>query len=643
MTTSTQPLFLLPGLTGDPEDISGLAARLADLGIEAVCLAPAAHPAATVEAFSDAALAAIRERQSRGPYRLFGYSFGALVALAVAEKLVAAGEQVERMWLADPFYGRRWWPADAFAAAQVNRVQHHLGAIAKLSPGDAARELARCARSFTGRLSTRVARADAAPILEHDSCERRSAAAVTAWNPTRWSGPTTIIAASPGLEFGCDVVHLWRSLLPRMTVQRVAAGGHRDLMRSPAAIEAIAGLVQREMATPPAPRAAVVTRQRWLGAARVALDLSEAGFEVVALSPRGNAIGAMPFVAAALRLPLRTKSAAVRLAALAPDIVVPCDDAAAMMLHALAGEPTTDPTIKAMLARSLGGGDMDGLYSRNGVLAAAAAAGVACPPQAAVNTPEAAATFAAALGGRTVVKADGSWGGRGVVIADDPAAAATAAARLGRAPGTVRMLKRLLVDRDLPMLGNWLRRHRPAVSVQGFIAGREANIAVACWQGETLASVAVVVSETSHATGPATVVTVIDHAGMTQAARRLCAELKLSGLVGLDFMLDDDGRAWLIELNPRVTPSCHLSPIAGPRLIAALRQRLAIEDQAVTAPRPQPADAQIVLFPQGLIRRRGEQAAPGMQDIPWHAPALVEQGLASAAAHRPRGSRRRAG
>ena len=586
MIALTRPLFLLPGRSGDPADISGLAARLAATGTPAICLPTAPFPASTVEAFAEAALASIRAHQPRGPYRLFGFSFGGLVALAVAEALVATGERVERVWLADPFYDRRWWPAATFAMAQVQRAKHYLLAIAKLRPSHAA-ELARCGRSLASRLANRSARANLPLQPEGDDTEARASAAMAAWKPRRWAGPTTLIAASPGLKFGCDPAALWRSLLPRMSIERVAAEGHRDLMRSPDAIEAVAALVRRDLATPPPPRVAIVTRYRWLTTARVALDFADAGFEVVALSPRGHAVAGMPFVATALRLPWRTAVVAARLAALAPDLIVPCDDAAATLLHAVIVAPSTDPSIKDSLARSLGRGDLARLYSRSGVLAAASDAGVACAPQTAVQHRYEAGVFAT-VNGKTVVKADGSWGGRGVIVADTPGAAVAAAARLSRPPGTVRTLKRLLVDRNLPMARDWLRRHRPAVSVQGFIAGREGNIAVACWQGELLSCVAVEVVKASHATGPATVVKVVDHAGMTQAARRLCAELGLSGLFGLDFMLDDDGRAWLIELNPRATPTCHLAPLAGPRLATAPGTRPNWSNWAWRKPRPAP-------------------------------------------------------
>jgi hypothetical protein len=47
----------------------------------------------------------------------------------------------------------------------------------------------------------------------------------------------------------------------------------------------------------------------------------------------------------------------------------------------------------------------------------------------------------------------------------------------------------LLSNRDPFPLRGWLDRTRPGVIGQDFVKGRAANIMVACWQGEVLASV----------------------------------------------------------------------------------------------------------------------------------------------------------
>jgi hypothetical protein len=45
---------------------------------------------------------------------------------------------------------------------------------------------------------------------------------------------------------------------------------------------------------------------------------------------------------------------------------------------------------------------------------------------------------------------------------------------------------------------------------------------------------------------------------MAEAATRLVERFGLSGFCGLDFILTPAGEPLLLELNPRVTPTCHL-------------------------------------------------------------------------------------
>ena len=45
---------------------------------------------------------------------------------------------------------------------------------------------------------------------------------------------------------------------------------------------------------------------------------------------------------------------------------------------------------------------------------------------------------------------------------------------------------------------------------------------------------------------------------MAETARQLIRRFGLSGFCGFDFILTDDGDAHLLEINPRVTPTCHL-------------------------------------------------------------------------------------
>lgn len=60
-------------------------------------------PDRSVEAAAERALAVLRLIQPRGPYRLVGHSYGGLVALEIASRLRAAGEEVALLALLDTF------------------------------------------------------------------------------------------------------------------------------------------------------------------------------------------------------------------------------------------------------------------------------------------------------------------------------------------------------------------------------------------------------------------------------------------------------------------------------------------------------------------------------------------------------------
>jgi len=131
------------------------------------------------------------------------------------------------------------------------------------------------------------------------------------------------------------------------------------------------------------------------------------------------------------------------------------------------------------------------------------------------------------------------------------------------------------------------------------------------------------------------VLRVIDNPDMSYAVKSIVSHLELSGLCGLDFILDDEGRAHLLELNPRATPTSHLVGADGTDLLTALRTAFGFERPAVrTASYP---DGLVALFPQELRR---DADSPNLRlahhDIPAYAPDLVDNVLAGL-----RGRRRR--
>lgn len=653
-------IFLFPGAGGDAFEMEALAAALRDpapvMGVQAVAAIPTPR---SVEEMAVAALAAMRMRQPHGPYRLVGYSFGGLVAMEVARLCAAAGEPVATLALIDTIFDRRYWPTPLFLRAQLRRLGANLHLMSSLSPAAATAQFRERAVRLWRRLAERRTGTSLMAFADGEGATARAIcdAAMAAWRPTAFTQPICFIQSALGQDFGCEPAALWRPLAESLDIHAIP-GRHLDLVRAPAvlailaaALDSALGSEQRsphggELETP-RPTALLATSLNWLPTARLAVALAEAGFEVQAVCPPGHSLGrAAPAVR---RHPYRALGAQAALRAAIdkakPQILIPCDDRVAAQLHQLAAtDRTPDAGYAGLIARSLGPPEIyPRLYARSDIMDLARAAGVRRPETAPARDHAALLAWLEEHGYPAVIKSDGSWGGAGVAVVENAGQAVRAFDRLRAPPGVLRVAKRLLVDRDASLVEPWLLSRRPAISVQAFIPGPAANAAAACLDGEVLAVVCVEVVRSQSATGPATVVNVVDHPEMAAAVTRMVRRLRLSGLCGFDFVLGPDG-VCLIEINPRATPTCHLIAADGRDPVSALLA--ALQGRQPPVARTDPAAGLVALFPQEMTRDR---CSPFLEtahhDVPWRWPELVAEGLrmAGRGQPRPRLGRRRPG
>ena len=382
------------------------------------------------------------------------------------------------------------------------------------------------------------------------------------------------------------------------------------------------------------PKILVFATTRWQLAARIAINFADRGCRVDALVPRGHPVQCVGSVREVHRFvplaPLASLLAALE--EMKPDLVVPCDDAAALLLHALHRRGMEQspplPWLPALLERSLGNVEACVLAgSRWRFMELARASGVRTPPSAKVCSLEELRDWTRDHDLPLVLKSDYSFGGQGVVLARQWPEVEAAWATLKRRPSFGESVARALLERDSDRLRDWRRPPVDSLTVQEAIDGHPANRAVACWEGEVLAGVSVEALCTQHATGPATVVRFINNAEMEDVAHRLVRQLGVSGLVGFDFMVEAaTGAAHLIEMNVRATPACHLPGSHGTALTSALLARLRGEN--LPPPRTGIASGTVVMFPGEF---RANPCSPYLQtadhDVPWEHPALVHDGL----------------
>jgi len=232
-----------------------------------------------------------------------------------------------------------------------------------------------------------------------------------------------------------------------------------------------------------------------------------------------------------------------------------------------------------------------------------------------------------AAGFPVVVKADGTWGGCGVMVARNEAELRAAFGELRGRRGIPWLVKELALNRDRGnTIHDWAHA-RPALIAQEFVNGRPGNCAVACWEGKVLAGISVEAVATNGERGPASMIEVVEGREMMQAAERIARRLNLSGFFGLDFMVEEGtGSAYLIEMNARSTQPCSLQLGKGRNLPAAICAHL------VGKPEPELAVMttlnRIAYFPRpagNSAASAGEPAWSYYYDVPMNEPAFVER------------------
>jgi hypothetical protein len=375
----------------------------------------------------------------------------------------------------------------------------------------------------------------------------------------------------------------------------------------------------------------VATTFRWVPTARLAVALERAGFTVKAVCPSSNQLSKTAAVEEIHRysglMPVTSFANAITSAN--PDLVVSGDDLATMHLHRLhareKGRGAAGARMCALIERSLGKSESFPLvYARSYLTQLTQQEGVRCPVTEVITSERDLESFAKRIGLPMVLKANVTSGGEGVRIVGTLDDAKRAFRALSAPPLLARTAKRAIIDRDSRLVAPALLRLRPVVNAQGYIAGREATSLVACWQGAVRASLHFEVLHKTDPAGPATVLRLIDNAEMVSATEKTVRALGLSGMHGFDFMLEENnGNAYLIEINPRTTQVGHLTLGPGRDLPAALYAAVTGKEGVQLAPKVTDKDT-IALFPQEWLRDPASSyLRSAYHDVPWSESELV--------------------
>jgi hypothetical protein len=375
----------------------------------------------------------------------------------------------------------------------------------------------------------------------------------------------------------------------------------------------------------------IVATHVWPLAAHISIGLAQVGFEVASVSPRRSLVRTIKRVTVHYTYtPWKGPSSiAAAIRAWQPDLLVCTDDQAVDHLHHLHATASKSPDgdgcrLVNLIELSLGNPSSFSTAAQKSIfITTAVKAGVCCPRTWVIPADNDIPKIPR-VPYPILVKADGTFGGGGVRVVENEDQARTAISELTLPVILPDRIKRPLAK----SISEWglKPKRRRTVCLQEKVSGRPANRAVVCHQGNVLAGLSVEALETQHELGPASIIRRIEHAGMSAATAAMVERLQLSGFIGFDFMLDENNNAWLIEMNPRVTPICHLRFADGTSLPATIFAKMA--GRSVTPKSPIVDAETIVLFPGGLWRHDRSCALSSLylssyHDVPWDEPEFI--------------------
>jgi len=228
--TEGPPIFVAHGL-GSIRELFHVVRRL-ELpypvhGMQVKGIDGISQPLESVESMADVYLDAIRQVQPHGPYSLVGYSFGGLVALEVAQCLVARGERVGLLAMVDSYPHRRFLP-----------LAHRARLLARLAGHRASGSLGRIASGHgpagTGKeeLYCPPGSATFAPAMQRI---RESAdLALMRYQPRYYPGRIVFVKAQVRTKFPEDPAAFWKPLASKFELETVP-GDHVGMLTTHAA------------------------------------------------------------------------------------------------------------------------------------------------------------------------------------------------------------------------------------------------------------------------------------------------------------------------------------------------------------------------------------------------------------------------
>ncbi len=246
------PILIAPGLNGSA-NFSGLAKSIQTdhpiYGLQAKGVDGLEEPLGHVENMAEFYLQSLCDLPFQ-EYILVGYSFGGLVALEMARRLVDSQKQVKLLVLIDAYPHPRFLSARQRLRLSVRRAKRHISEMRQRSIGDA---FSYITKGVQHRLHLGEVRGDVLPPETSRlslarttlAVKAKSYAALGSYCPKVYSGKIKFLKSASDNYFPNDPVGVWAHLSAGIEVETVA-GDHLTIVTTHS--EALAAALTRYLA-----------------------------------------------------------------------------------------------------------------------------------------------------------------------------------------------------------------------------------------------------------------------------------------------------------------------------------------------------------------------------------------------------------
>lgn len=376
----------------------------------------------------------------------------------------------------------------------------------------------------------------------------------------------------------------------------------------------------------------LATDPAWIAISRLPFALKRAQLEVCAYCPRNSYLAQSEsldvchtYFKAFRRLPkFFYITALLQIRKSGADIIIPGDEQAALLLQQLANASRTIPFLKhthRLIRDSLYPRSTDPIVlHKEAFIERCHQWEVRAPENIPIRDHNDAMEKARALGYPVMLKASHGSGGSGVHIcrSEKELSAKLQSLLPQHVPLTTQFMRAV---KNLVFI-NSLDGYRRQFSLQQYVPGSVGMCPFVALNGVLLAANPMLkVRCHPPPTGPSSVVKGYNDPEIVSFVRTLVQQLGYSGFGSIDFVIGEDGKAYVIELNPRPVPVSHFSGEFGNDL--ALCFGLALNGSRV--PRSAFHEFLVALYPNELRRDPdSEFIRDAHHDVPLAEPRLRE-------------------